>query len=132
MDKLSIKRPKNKVKDKLLELGLASDRKELRKKRAKDPTRCKKKSKKGANVFDEEEGEVMDPIMGFLFKFLTICMCCRDLSRLRLLIMPKKKTLDEDGTKFVLHFLLQLKSQFNIAVPANLSTLMMMIMNQKM
>jgi hypothetical protein len=32
---LRIKRPKSKIKEKLLELGLAQDRKELRKKRAR-------------------------------------------------------------------------------------------------
>lgn len=34
MDRLAVKRPKNRVADKLLEMGLIQDKKELKKKRA--------------------------------------------------------------------------------------------------
>lgn len=41
MDKLVIKRPKKHLIDKILELGLIRDRKELRKKKSKNADKCK-------------------------------------------------------------------------------------------
>jgi len=40
MDKLDVKRQRNHIIDKMLELGLITDRKELRKKKSKNSNKC--------------------------------------------------------------------------------------------
>lgn len=40
MDKLTVKRPKKHIIDKILELGLIQDRKELRKKKSRNANKC--------------------------------------------------------------------------------------------
>lgn len=40
MDKLTVKRPKKYIIDKILELGLVQDRKELREKKSRNANKC--------------------------------------------------------------------------------------------
>ncbi|KAG1667482.1 Protein timeless [Nymphon striatum] len=55
MDNLTIKRSKNKVKDKLLELTLVNDKKELRKRKPKDPSKKKRRKNNDSEVSGNEE-----------------------------------------------------------------------------
>ncbi|XP_050692209.1 protein timeless homolog [Eriocheir sinensis] len=56
MDGLTIRRPKHRVVEKILELGLVADRKELRKKRPKNPSNRKQGKKSGEDFLRANEG----------------------------------------------------------------------------
>lgn len=57
MARLTVKRPKPRVIEKLLELGLIQDRKELRKKRARKPGSSSKSRKSRGQDEDESSNE---------------------------------------------------------------------------